>query len=42
VFVAAASIAPQPNSELTMMGERWRVLTTIVEQDARVLRVRLV
>jgi hypothetical protein len=40
VFVAAASIAPVPNSELTMMGMRWRVLTTIVEQDARVLRVR--
>jgi hypothetical protein len=42
VFVASASIAPQPNSELTMMGARWRVLTSIVEQDARVLRVRLV
>lgn len=42
VFVAAASIAPTPNSELTMMDARWRVLTTIIDGDARVLRVRLV
>jgi hypothetical protein len=42
VFVASASIAPQPNTELTMLGARWRVLSTIIELDARVLRVRMV
>jgi hypothetical protein len=42
VFVAAASIAPQPGSELTMLDARWRVLTSVIESDARVLRVRLV
>lgn len=41
VFVAAASIAPQPGSQLTMLGATWRVLSTIIEGDARVLRVRL-
>lgn len=41
VFVASASIAPQPNSQLTMLGSTWRVLTSIIEGDARVLRVRL-
>jgi hypothetical protein len=40
VFVAAASAAPQPGSELTMLGQTWRVLTSIIELDARVLRVR--
>jgi hypothetical protein len=40
VFVAAASAAPQPGSQLTMLGQTWRVLTSIVELDARVLRVR--
>lgn len=42
VFVAAASIAPQPGSQLTMLGATWRVLTSVIENDARVLRVRLV
>lgn len=42
VFVASASITPQPGSELTMLGARWRVLTSVTELDARVLRVRLV
>lgn len=41
VFVSAASFAPTPNSELTMMGSRWRVLSAIIDGDARVLRVRL-
>jgi hypothetical protein len=40
VFVAAASAAPQPGSQLTMLGRTWRVLTSVVELDARVLRVR--
>jgi hypothetical protein len=42
VFVASASIAPQPGSQLTMLGSTWRVLTSVIESDARVLRVRLV
>jgi hypothetical protein len=42
VFVSAASAAPQPGSQFTMMGATWRVLTSIVEHDARVLRARLV
>lgn len=42
VFVSAASIAPAPNSELTMLGSRWRVLSAIIDGDARALRVRLV
>lgn len=41
VFVAAASIAPQPGSTLAMLGANWRVLTSVIEGDARVLRVRL-
>jgi hypothetical protein len=41
VFVPAASAAPQPGSQLTMLGATWRVLTSIIELDARVLRVRL-
>lgn len=40
VFVSAASIAPQPGSQLTMLGATWRVLTSVIELDARVLRVR--
>lgn len=41
VFVAAASIAPQPGATLAMLGANWRVLTSVIEGDARVLRVRL-
>lgn len=41
VFVAAASVAPQPGAQLTMLGATWRVLSSVIESDARVLRVRL-
>lgn len=42
VFVPAASTAAIPGAELTMLGARWRVLSSVIEADARVLRVRLV
>lgn len=41
VFLPAASYAPLPGAVFTMLGARWRVLSGVIDGDARVLRARL-